>query len=264
MLTRYVQVHLSTEKYDVELAMGWVLALQHASLGPDGAQKGCRKSVAGPRDAYIRKPRPPRAALPGISEDTNQAKAPTAGPPWETERPLTISPEADAYWKEREANADQEIDGTKIDDARWAALRKGWLRDQGLDSEAIEETPELDEEDEDVRLMREMEEEEERRQEEERLAFLAEREKKKLESAAAAAAPEAADADAIAEAAVEPPAEEPDGGEGEGEGDQNFSEDEADWFAEMQAQEEAEAARQEQERLEWLRERAQNNRDQST
>lgn len=40
--------------------------------------------------------------------------------------------------------------------------------------------------------------------------------------------------------------------DGAGAEEQNFSEDEGDWFSDMQAQEEAEAARQEQERLEWL------------
>ena len=37
------EVHLSTEKFDVDEAMAWVLALQHASCGPDGAKGACRK-----------------------------------------------------------------------------------------------------------------------------------------------------------------------------------------------------------------------------
>jgi hypothetical protein len=83
------------------------------------------------------------------------------------------------YWRGRKASASTEIDGAKIDDARWAALRKGWMREQGYDpdtGDAADAAP--DDDDEDVRLMREMEEEEERRQEEERIAFLAERAKK--------------------------------------------------------------------------------------
>lgn len=280
-----MQVHLSTEKYEVELAMGWVLALQHASLGPDGAQGGCRRSVAGHRDLYPRgRPRPAGGlALSGISEDAPEAtesgdasavdpdatRAGPAAPKAGQDAPnagqdVTVPPEAVAYWKEREANADQEIDGTKIDDARWAALRKGWIRDQGMDSETADDAIDLDDEDEDVRAMRDMEEEEERRQEEERLAFLAEREKGKLAAAtsvaaavatadaAAVAADQAsvaAAADATADSAQHDASLDDDDGT---QGEQNFSEDEADWFSEMQAQEEAETARQERERLEWL------------
>ncbi|EGD75983.1 hypothetical protein PTSG_00691 [Salpingoeca rosetta] len=64
----------------------------------------------------------------------------------------------------------EELDGDAIDRARWQALQRRFQHS------SEDQQPEVDlEEDEDVRLLREMEEEEERRQEEERLAFLAER-----------------------------------------------------------------------------------------
>lgn len=222
------EVHLSTEKGNVDEAMLWVLALQHASLGADGARGACRKSVLLPPGTHGGRPvRPalPAQALGGIAEEAGDV----------AEDDL----EAEAYWRERKMTADQEVDGNKIDDARWAALRKGWLREQGYDPDAdTATTAELDDEDEDVRIMREMEEEEERRQEEERRAFLAERERQKREAATAeSAAASAADAD-------------------ETEGGADLSEDEGDWFADMQAQEAAEAARQEAERQEWLAQNA--------
>jgi nucleotide-binding universal stress UspA family protein len=195
------------------------------------------------------------------------------------------------YWRGRKASASTEIDGAKIDDARWAALRKGWMREQGYDpdtGDAADAAP--DDDDEDVRLMRQMEEEEERRQEEERIAFLAERAKKQqaAESAKAKASSRIPASPFCNHAPrarvrlfsssspkhfdllvltfrptlvvhwlrVQAAADAAEGGGGSGASDngddnQNFSEDEGDWFADMQAQEEAEAARQEQERLEW-------------
>ena len=82
-----------------------------------------------------------------------------------------------------------------IDDARWAALRRGWERANrsGTESDAQEGDDDDDGDNEEaLQMMREMEEEEERRQEEERLAWLAEREKSKAGGGgglAAAAAP---------------------------------------------------------------------------
>eukprot|EP00730_Choanoeca_flexa_P006030 TRINITY_DN12069_c1_g4_i2.p2 TRINITY_DN12069_c1_g4~~TRINITY_DN12069_c1_g4_i2.p2 ORF type:complete len:155 (+),score=59.71 TRINITY_DN12069_c1_g4_i2:679-1143(+) len=115
-----------------------------------------------------------------------------------------------------------EIDGNAIDDARWRALRKSQQEDE----------PSF-EDDEDVRLLREMELEEERRQEEERLAFLAEREAQKQ---ATAVSPE--------------PIAQDDADDGE------LSEDENDWLEEMRQAELEEERRQEAERQEWLAKQA--------
>ena len=208
-----------------------------------------------------------------------------------------------------------------INDARWAALRRGWERANrsGTESEAQGDDDDGEDNEEALQMMREMEEEEERRQEEERLAWLAEREKSKVGGGGGGAVPPTpvtSTPGSLMPPSPLPTAEDVEqvrnaagmlcpgafftvqlfnyaGGSGcrgrvhtfHGRkhgirtaysndhrsgwptsligsvgcsllaSQDPYSEDEDDWMAEMQAQEEAEAKRQEEERLQWLAEK---------
>ena len=132
----------------------------------------------------------------------------------------------------RRSGRQAELDGSAIDAARWAALRK---------SMAVDVQPDLD--DEDIRALREAEEEEERRQEEERRAW---REAKAKEESGGGA--EAGIGSVSLEAA----------GAEEGRGEQercDVSEDE-DYEEMMRQAEEEEERRQQAEREAFLASRA--------
>eukprot|EP00038_Savillea_parva_P016191 m.16208 g.16208 ORF g.16208 m.16208 type:complete len:512 (-) comp3365_c0_seq2:6-1541(-) len=235
------RVYLAAENHNVDTAVAWVLALEHASLGADGSTGACRKSVSGASALAALRRRQDKASL----ETTTSPSTPTtesASAASEDGAPVAGDEQNDSYWKERIGRAEQEVDGVEIDNARWAALRRGWMRDQGLDPDVEASSSDaraLDDDDEDVRAMREMEEEEERRQEEERLALLAQRDQ--ANQGQQDHEGEGGHVDSGVRTHVD--AVDTD----------NLSEDEDDWFAQMQESEEAEALRQEQERQEWLK-----------
>eukprot|EP00041_Stephanoeca_diplocostata_P017444 m.351445 g.351445 ORF g.351445 m.351445 type:complete len:494 (+) comp20701_c0_seq1:302-1783(+) len=239
------EVHLRTEETQVSEGMAWVLALQKASFGANGVA-GCRRSVVQLPGWSAKRAKPDKFREKKQSIDFFTANM----------MPETSGSRA----RGGTDHHDSEIDGTAIDNARWAALRKGWARANGVELDDDDAGPkEIDSEDEDVKMMREMEEEEERRQEEERQAFLLERAKKQKEqrqknTADAIAAAAASDADVSENGAGNT------GGDDQGtgsvepkkDGEDGFSEDEEDWFAQMQKEEAEEERKQELERQEWL------------
>ncbi|EDQ91127.1 uncharacterized protein MONBRDRAFT_36460 [Monosiga brevicollis MX1] len=211
-------ITLATDANQVDQATQWVLALKRAATSSRdaaaAAANGDTQSLASQGSGNSQ-----RVLQQRLSLDLNALMA-----------DVTVE-------NTRSRGGDGEIDGAAIDNARWAALRKtGQPEEEAQDFE----------EDEDVRLLREMEEEEERRQEEERLAFLAEREAQKQAQKQAAAELEK-------EAAEEStPAADPEPEVAEG----DVSEDEDDFFAEMERAEREEAERQEREHQEWLKSQA--------
>jgi len=201
------EVELATERNERSGGIAWVLALQQATL--TAKQDVVRTVMVYPPDQ---------------SNDDGQDQKPE-------------EQEKGAQPPRRRRGGDEELDeekyGEMIDNARWAALRKGWEKwKQGQETSDVN----TDEDDEEVRLMREMEEAEERRQEDERQQWLAQRAEKQ------AMQPEDQDSE-------DQQHQLPSAGD---EADDAFSEDEEDWLAEMLAQEQAEEKKQEQERLEWL------------
>lgn len=115
---------LSADKGNLKAATSWVVALQRA-IG---------RQAAGPKAAPTK---PKEAAEPAVTP----APAAEAAEPSET--PDVNDPGAPAR---RRGGQDEEIDGNAIDQARWAAIRRA----NQVEEEAVAE------EDEDVRLLREV------------------------------------------------------------------------------------------------------------
>lgn len=235
---------LATEKTKIKDAMGWVLALQQASASnlPPGFQPAATKvptvgSVQKKLQEAEMKAAEEKAQGPfvGISTGDDDQAALAA-----LESPMPdLSPASPVTHRRRGGDSEsEEVDGYAIDNARWAALRKGWERAMKCKTVMSEDSEDVEvyEDDEDVRLMREMEEEEERRQEEERQQWLAERAVKQQQESLAAH----------------------EGGDSAVQDDEEaaYSEDEEDWLADMQAAEEEEERRMEEERRQFLAEKA--------
>ena len=195
------EVVLNTERDKVADGMAWIVTLQQAINSIGGVKTGaakCRKKA--PRPVSILSSAPssrPSSMLDGAEVVEGSARY---------RLQMTRAFQANHDGQE------EELDGEKIDNARWAAIRKGMERmyndydddddgvgngdnGEGFDSgmavaaEAAAAGTGVNNngdgtvgegdggDDEDVRFMQEMEEEEERRQEEERQEFLASRQR---------------------------------------------------------------------------------------
>ena len=135
------EVFLGCEPGQLDAGLAWVAALQQCiEASPQPGRQG-------------RPPRPPRPR-----RDTSPA-------------PVVGSPS----YRLRVAEAAEEIDGAAVDDARWAALRKGWERANGGGDGGEGHLSEDEDEEDWMADMARQEEEEARRQEEERAEWLAQR-----------------------------------------------------------------------------------------
>jgi len=185
------EMELASEEDKIKDCMGWVVALQQASMSAEcGLNNGMLFSkdllaaaVRSMTSAKINRQSRHQSSRRGQRRRSSQIAAEGPASNRSSMRPISDVDTEDLTGLgtpqdrlRQAAEEGDELDGYAVDNARWAALRRGWERanlDEAdePDGEDCGELSDL-EDDEDVRLMREMEEEEERRQEEERVAFL--------------------------------------------------------------------------------------------